>query len=433
MMLAIQAAPAPVSPPARVATIPYVVKRGDTLEALSRRYLQPQRGWRALRPLARARDPRHLPVGLTIDIPRAWLRYTVEPATLASYRGTVTIVIGGRAVTPTPGMTIGEGAVMSTAANSFVTLTLADRSKLVLPSQSSFTVREIRRIVMTGAIDYRLTIARGRLETKVSPIGDPTGRYRIGTPVSMTAVRGTEFRVAFDEAATSATAEVLAGTVAVSPADETNPLLVDKAFGATTDAAGNSKRATLLPAPDLADPGKMQTDDLVRFHLTAVPGATKYRAVLAADSGFIENLTEQIVAGQDFALPQVPNGNLFVRVSAISPDGLEGLAQTYTVTRRLASLHGEAAAEAEGFRFRWSGAGSGQRRYHFQLMPGRPDGAPVVDEVGLTRDELLLHDLPAGVYYWRVGLYQIDASGEAETWTDPEKLTIANPGRRRGR
>jgi hypothetical protein len=430
LAIALQAATTPPPRPApKIETIRYVVRKSDTLYRLSRSFLVPQKTWQTLLPLSRIRDPRQLPIGRTLTIPRAWLRFQVEPARLASYRGTVSVAINGRNVPPAIGATIGEGARIGTAANSFVTLILADRSQLVIPSQSRVTVRQLRRILLTGAIEYRIDVEDGRVETKVVPLKSPQDRYRIGTPISMTAVRGTEFRVGYggEQAGT----EVLGGTVAVSRPDGARERAIERGFGATTDKAGDTRIVPLLPAPDLVEPGRMQTADAVTFRVTDVPGAVRYHVVVASDAGFVENIAEQLSETRDFALTDVPNGTLFVRVSAVAVNGLKGLAQSYSFTRRLASIHAEASQGPDGFRFRWFGAGEGVRRYRFQLMRGTLDSRAIVDQVGLTGDTLTLQRLPPGVYYWRVGLAQTDASGEAESWTDPEKLTIAAPDKRR--
>lgn len=430
LMLSAQSAPPRAPDPESIA---YTIRKGDTLDRLSRDFLVSERRWTALLALAGIRDPRRLPVGRVLVIPRTWLRFTVEPARLASYRGTVRVSFGGTDGTPSIGATIGEGAGIETGANSFVTLILADKSKLVIPSQSRVRIVQLRRILLTGTMDYRIQVERGRIETQVVPLPNAGDRYRIGTPVSMTAVRGTQYRVSFDAEPGAAAMEVLAGKVAVSPPDGDTPVLVERAQGATTDAQGQSQLATLLPAPELIQPGKVQSEDLVTFRLTPVPGAVRYRVVIATDAGFVENISEQIADTPDFALADIPNGNQFVRVSAIASDGLEGLEQSYSFSRRLASIHGEASPEPDAFRFRWFGAGDGVRRYRFQLMSGSPDSRPVVDEVGLTGDQITLRGLPPGVYYWRVGLTQTDASGQIDSWTDPEKLTLAAPDKPRRR
>jgi hypothetical protein len=402
----------------------YVVKPRDTLWQLDRSFIVAPRTWHALLPLSGAHSPRKLPIGRTLAIPRAWLRSTPDQARLASYRGTVSIDAGGHAVAPVAGLEIGEGAHIATGADSFVTLILADGSRVTLPSQSGVTIGAMRRLILTGAIEYRLDLDKGRVQTHVEPLKDPSGRYRIATPITMTAVRGTEFRVSYDPARAAAATEVLAGTVALATKGNTPPVLVSHGFGGAADAQGHLRTEALLPAPDLADPGKPQRDDAVAFHLAPVAGATAYRVVLATDAGFIDNYAERIAPGGDFTLNDVPDGNQFVRVSAIAADGLEGLSQSYAFARQLASIHpGAVSQDGGGYRFRWFGSGHGERHYRFQLMRGSPQGGAVADEVGLEHEDLLVRRLPAGIYYWRVAVYQAGV----ENWTDFEKLTIGTP------
>ena len=336
-------APAPAIASDTNDTVTYVVKAGDTFDRLSRDYLVPERNWQALLRLAGIRDPRRLPVGRRLVIPRSWLRHRLEPARLASYRGTVRISAGGRALTPAVGMAVGEGTRLTTGGNSFVSLVLADRSTVVLPSQSQVTIRQLQRILLTGTIDYHFEVERGRLETKVKPLDDPAARYRIQTPLSMTAVRGTEFRVSYSSDADVAGTEVLSGTVSFASASEASGATLEERHGAVVNRAGERRVVALLPAPELREPGRLQTRDAVEFQVTALPDAARYRAVIAADAGFIENIAEQVSDSGAFAFADIANGNLFVRVSAIDRNGLEGLAQSYSFPRRLASIRGEVA------------------------------------------------------------------------------------------
>lgn len=429
MILVALAATLSLAPPSASAprreTVTYVVRSGDTLDELSRHFLVDAHRWRSLLRLARVSDPRRLPVGRKLVIPRSWLRYRIEPARLASYRGNVSISAGGGAAVPKVGMTIGEGAWITTAANSFVTLTLGDRSQIVLPSQTRVRVRQLRRILLTGAIDYRIETERGRLETKVMPLDQPSSRYRIETPVSMTAVRGTEFRVAFEPTSATAATSVLEGRVALSAIDERRAKLLEPGFGATMNDRGEALVENMLPAPELANPGAPQTGDAVEFRVHPVAGAARYRVVLASDAGFVENFAEQLSDGGVFSIADVADGDQFVRVSAIAPSGLEGLSQAYSFKRRLASLHAEVDIVGDVYRFRWSVVGNGELRYRFQLSRDAPDAAPLVDQVGIEDERLTLRNLPPGVYYWRVGLARIDAGDTADIWTETKKLTIA--------
>ncbi|MBY8827374.1 FecR domain-containing protein [Hephaestia mangrovi] len=405
----------------------YVIKQGDTSSDLAQRYLVPAHDWHDLLRLANTRDPRAMPAGRAVSIPVAWLRDSRGDANLASYRGTVTITVNGRSTPPRTGMSLGEGAELTTAANSFATLILPDGSRVALPSQSRLKVVELRKLIINGAIRYRFELGRGSVDTHVTPLSDPSGRYIISTPISMTAVRGTEYAVFYDDATHAAGTEVFSGTVAVSPPDGSRPLLVPKAFGATTDADGQSEKTALLPAPDLVDPGKAQHDDLVTLNLTPVPGAVAYHILLATDAGFVDSYREQRSPTPHFEVQGVPDGHQFVRISAVAPSGLEGQRQTYAFTRLLASIHGEAIATTDGYRFKWYGAGQGERHYRLRIFRDAAKGVPIIDDVGLTGNEIAVKRLPPGTYFWQVATVQAGPDGMTENWTDPERLVIAAP------
>lgn len=347
---------------------------------------------------------------------------------MVSARGTVTLVANGRNVPSSVGTVLREGAKISTGANSFVTLVLSNGSRIALPSQSRVTVARLRKYLINSVIDYRFKLERGRIDTKATPLKGPSDNVIINTPLSMTAVRGTEYTVAIDPAQQNTGTGVFEGTVAVSRPDGTLSQLIPERFGVLTDVEGKSRKVELLPAPELEKPGRVQTNDLVTFDLAPVSGAVGYHALLATDAGFVERYDEQESTSPHFEFTSVPNGNQFLRVSAIGEGGLLGMRQSYSFKRHLASIGAEASETEEGFVFRWFGRGEGVRHYRLQIFRDAPEGIPIVDEVGLTNDEATVRNLPTGVYFWRVAVFQSDAQGAIENWTEPEKLTIAEPG-----
>lgn len=427
MFLAAAAAAQTPVPASVDAAVPYVVKPGDTLSEIAQRYLVPERGWHDLARLFHVSNPRTLPRGRTLRIPRNWLRWTPEQARLANARGQVTLSQGGRAVAPDVGTVLGEGAVIATAGGSFATLVLSNGARVALPSQSRVRVAMLRKYVINGAIDYRFALDRGRADIKATPLTDPSGNFLINTPLSMTAVRGTDYTVTFDEAQNGSGTGVFEGRVQVSRPDGEAPQMVAERFGVVTDAAGKNTTVALLPEAEVQNPGRVQTDDLVVFDIAPVAGATAYQLTLASDAGYVERYFEQRSPTPHFEIPGVPNGNQFVRVSALAESGLEGMRQSYAFRRRLASIGAEVGKTEDGYAFKWFGNGEGKRHYRLQIFRDSTEGNPVVDEVGIEGTGVTVRDLPPGVYFWRVGLTQFDTEGEIGNWTRPEKLTIAPP------
>lgn len=312
--------------------------------------------------LARTTDPRRLPEGKPLAFPRDWLRSEPGQAKVAGYRGSVRVTAGGQPVAPAIGLALGEQTEIATAANSFVTLALPNGSRVALPSQSRMRIALLQRLIINGAVQYRFDLQRGRIDTRVAPLKQRSGSYRITTPISMTAVRGTDYNVFYDDAEKRAGTAVFDGAVAVSAADGANPAMVAKSFGSMTGADGRSAMAGLLPAPMLVDPGRAQLNDLVSFDAAPVPGAARYHLLLAGDAGFVDAYHEQYADTPHFEIADVPDGNQFVRISAVAASGLAGERQTYSFRRTRASIHASATASDDGYRFKWTTGGEGMRQ-----------------------------------------------------------------------
>lgn len=403
----------------------YVIRPGDTLYELGRRYFAGG-DYRAVQRLNRIADPRRLKVGSQLKVPARLLKITTIEARVAGFRGAVTVTAGGRTLPVSTGMMLKEGAVVATGPNAFLRLDLPDGTHLSLPSQSRVRLGKMTLVEMTGVVRRDLQVQGGRLESEVTPLRDPRDSYTVRTPMSVSAVRGTEFRVAYDEQAGRASTEVIEGLVAVS-ADH-NGADVAAAHGAVATAEGVSGPIVLAPAPTLAEPGKVQDEQAVRFQIAA-PAATRgYHVRLAMDAGFVEVLEETSADGQTVTLGDLPDGTYFLRLAALDDNGLLGLPATYAFQRRLNTLRADTpVASRDGgvrrYKFRWQAAGAGERTYRLQLLREGAE-APVVDEAGLTLQELTVTDLPPGVYTWRVMSRTFAGGGYYEKWTPPERFEI---------
>jgi len=423
------------SPPRRHAAqaeqgrmVDYHVRAGDNLFTLARLYFVHPRDWRIVQRLNSVADPRRIPVATVLRIPLTILRTEPLTAHVVAARGNVRIAQDGQAIGTAPGTEVPQGAVLETGENGFLTIEWPNGSRTSLPTRSRVRVVHMRRILLTSGIDYDLAVEAGKAETSATPIGNGGGTFRVRTPRAVSAVRGTRFRVGLADA--NSLTEVLEGTVAAG-AEGKPPEPVANGLGAVITPSGSLTKETLLPAPDLLRPGKVQVDPLVRLQFAPLDGAARYRVQIGLDAGFTEILTQDTENSPLFALPDIPNGALFVRATAIAASGLEGLAQTYAMRRVLTGLAATADGDADAMRFKWSGSGSGTRTYHFQMLADRGDArqgaTPVIDEPGLVEDGIVLHRLAPGTYRWRVGVRQVGSEGVTENWLPFEKLVVAPP------
>lgn len=417
------AAPARKQPSRRL--VVYAVRKGDTLSALAASYLLGSDAVQVIERLNHIADPRRLSIGLRLRVPLAILRQDQILATVRSFSGPVIIAGHGRTEKATAGMRVGEGYVIQTGANAFVSIGLPDGTVVTMPSQTNVSIGWLRKTLLTGSVERRFDITAGRMRSMVTPMTDPRSSFKVTTPVAVSAVRGTDFRVGYDPAAGRATTEVLTGKVRVSNTRSAGPL-VRAGFGATEQrVAGISTPIALLPAPVPVGQLRRQRDPVVSFAAQPVAGAAGYRLQVARDAGFIELVREAVSPDPRFSLTDLPNGSYFSRISAIDGAGLEGLADIYGFDRR---LHGISASMESGgknkYLFRWTNIGDGRYVHRFELTRCGQGQKPVIDQTSIANFGLVVTDLPAGTYCWRVQSIEVGGSGDDVVWSEISKFTI---------
>lgn len=397
-----QAAEPPVS---------YVVKPGDTLIGLGQAYLNRPSDYRRVQKANGVQEPRRLRPGSRLNIDPNLLKSTPIAATLSAFTGPVQIETNGQRTPARVGMPLSEGQWIITGPGAFATFELEDASRVTLPSNTRVRIAKLRQVLINNAPQRVFQLEQGKGTISATPTPTPGARFEVRTPVSVSAVRGTEFRVG--ATADRAQTEVLKGAVGVDAGDSaTEGAPIEAGFGVSASTNGVSAPVELLPAPKLGAGGQTQNDSLVRFSLEPVEGAASYRLLLARDAGFIDIFAEATTQTTSQRNPivdfgQVANGTYFVRLTAIDPGGLEGFPADYSFDRDLDTLDAAPPSDSrEGkrrkFLFRWSSSGDGVRNYRFQMFAADDTKNPVVDQPGLTEPLLTLTDLPPSAYAWRV-------------------------------
>lgn len=405
--------------------IVYRVAKGDSLYTLAERNFRKLADYAVVQRLNRVIDPRRLPVGTVLKIPRSVLRQEPIDAVVQSFRGTVFAGAGERYRRVVVGMKVREGDRIETAGRSFVTLGLPDGSNVTLPSRTTVLVERMRRTLMAGSVERLFRIEKGRAGATVTPMEDSHSQFRFSTPVAVSAVRGTRFRMRYDPEVHRAASEVLEGKVAFVSAADAEEQMLSEGFGT---ANGLSGPVRLFAPPELVSPGRVQDEEHLRFALKALSDATSYHVQIAADAGFIDVLDETTVASTEAILEPIGNGDYFVRATAIDANGLEGLPATYAFQRRLNRIEASAEEARSGryrqYLFRWRAPDARHAKFRFQLSASSDGGKPLIDEPGLTGTVFVVTDLPAGSYYWRVMTLEVEEGRAYGKWSPFQELRV---------
>ncbi len=411
-------------------TVQYRVRRGDTLIGLGQRHLLRAQDYRIIQRINGVANPFRLQQGRTLNIPIDLLRFRPATGSVLSWRGDVQITsVAGRSTAPTAAMALAEGLRITTGEGSSLAMRLEDGSVVTIPSNSSVRLARLRHIALTDSIDYEIAVDRGRINSRVAPLRNTQGRFRSRTPVSTSAVRGTDFNTGFDDARNIGLTELAEGGVAVAtPAGSSAAL--DPGFGAAAAASGLAVEP-LLPAPPLASGSDTQRDATLRFAVTPSPSERGYRLVVARDSSFTDMVAEQRSTAPNITVGGLDDGRYFARIAAIAPSGLEGMPRNFAFRRRLNSTNASAARGDDGYRFSWLSSGTGVAHYRFQLFRAErrgaaavPISAPLVDEPALAERGITISDLPPGLYVWRVATDLADGTDSDRSWTGFQDVTV---------
>lgn len=399
----------------------YEVEPGDTLIGLAARYMQSPDDWRLLQTRNRVADPYRLTPGSRIRMPLS--RIPVAPATarVVFVRGQVQA--DGRPVQV--GQALAESSRVDTGADGAITLELPDNTRVALPADTSMAVRRLRSFARSGLTDTVIGIERGAADSRVAPGGGGVGRYEIRTPVMVTGVRGTRYRVAVDRAGSRS--EVVEGRVGVGVGAGSASRTVAAGFGVGVSARGQlGQPVALLPAPEVAPVARPVMTPIVSMQWQAVAGAARYRVAVARDAALTEWVSSAEVAGPAATLGDLPDGDLYVVVNALAADGMTGHAGVLPMTvRRHPPAPFSLAPRPDGVaygrdaQFRWAAV---------------PDVSgyeiAVAADAGFTRQmdtrretgEASHLTLPTGQWWWR--LRSLDARGQPGPWSDAQRLRV---------
>lgn len=417
---------------AQEAMVEFTVTRSDTMIGLSRQVLVSPQAWREVAALNKLRDPNRINPGQLLRIPQRLMRSQPRAARLVSVFGDVR-VDGAAGVL---GSEINEGQKLQTAEGASAVLAMADGSRLRLPPSSLAEVAASRsyggRSPEPSANDGWFAGALRVLKGSVEVFATKVLRARpleVITPTAVVGVRGTQFRVSFDEAANASTrSEVLEGLVALGTSTPAPGVALRAGFGAVNDATGTAPRvAKLLDAPDLSAVPELFERPLVRFKSGAP--ADVLRVQVAEDSAFDRIVSDQRVpAGTDVRIAGLDDARWFLRARRVDEQGIEGFDATrvFVLAARpeppaYRSPRADAKQSIGAVEFAWaSNVAAPQAR--LQVASDASFNKLLLERDGLAEARLSAPFDTAGVYHWR--LASLRPNGERGPYGDAQRFEL---------
>jgi hypothetical protein len=407
--------------------ITFTVAAGDTLIGLSNTVFTSPAAWKEIAALNRLRNPNRISPGQVLIVPQRLLRWQAIPVALLSSSGDVQVNDAPLAAGGAP-VTLAEGQTLRTGEAGSAVIEMVDGSRFKLPPSSLAEIVNSRRYAAggapgtapdnspsTGLFSGVLRVLRGSVEVFASKV-QRARPLEVTTPTAVVGVRGTHYRVSYDEAANQATrTEVLEGKVRADTADATVGADVAYAFGAKLDAEAKPPAVVaLLSAPKLDGIAPRFERPLVRFNTDAGDGAL--RVQVAADAAFDSVVSDQRVAGGDeVRLAGLPDGDWHLRARRVDALGIEGFdaMRGFVLKARpeppaSRAPRANAKQPAGTVEFAWSENLEAQS-YRLQVAHDAGFQTLLIDRSGIAQPTLTA-DLPGvGIYFWRLASVRGDS------------------------
>ncbi len=422
-------------------SLPYIVRSSDNLSKFGREMLTSPRAWGEVAKYNQLKDPDVIFPGQKLDIPLRFLKSKPSTGKVISAEGDVTLQGSGMQA----GATFADGAKIKTGANSSAVIELGDGSRVkILPNSLAevvtnrdYAMRDSSKSGSTNWFSGLMRLTEGALEALASKTAKRAKELQVETPTSLVGVRGTEFRVAFDDPlGKAARTEVIEGKVrADNPAQQSGADLPMGTGAVVKPTEKEVKVVVLLPAPDLTGIPSEVLKPQGSWPMPTLAGASAYHVQVASDEQFDKIVRDLKVAGNASAdLGSLPNGNWFARVRGIDAVGLEG----FNTVKLIAVKDGEwrvtysSVSVVEGKTvLSWLGQQAGglaMADSNYSAVLARDAALTQVISTAQGNDgkaSLVLGDLKPGVYYIRMqnatGLrsetYRLELSGN---WAQTE-------------
>ena len=400
--------------------MPYVVRSSDNLIKFSREVLTDPKAWPEVAKFNQLKNPNVVMSGQKLNIPLRFLKSQPASGKVISTEGDVTL--GDNKMLP--GAAVADGSKLKTGANSSAVIELGDGSRVkILPNSlaevvtnRNYAMRDASKSGSTNWFSGLMRLSVGALETLASKTASRATPLQIETPTSVVGVRGTEFRVAFDDPlGKAARTEVIEGKVRADNPAQASGVDLPMGTGAVVNPLEKDiKVVVLLPAPDLSGVPSEVLKPQGNWPMPTLKGASAYHVQVASDEQFDKIVRDVKVAGNSGAsadLASLPSGNWFARVRGIDAVGLEG----FNTVKLIAVKDGQ-------WRVTYSSLSLVDGRTVLSWQGQQPGGQAMADSIYsavLARDaaltqvirtaqgnsnqpSLVLGDLTSGTYYIRL-------------------------------
>lgn len=422
----------------------YVVVEGDNIWNISKRFLNDINHFKEIQKLNNIPVAKQLKPGTLLRVPLEWIKNHVAKVSVKSIYGQSTKISEGQTTIVDSQTIFTLGDELRVSNNATITLVFADKTEVTLSNGVLINFDHLSQYGETGMVDTRVRLQEGKLEVRAQKQNGVGSRLDIQTASAVTSVRGTIFRVGIDRTNLNtpnvSVVEVLEGEVAVSAGDKS--VAVKQGFGLKIEKGKELKQpAKLLTAPKVTSMTKLVEQANESIVWQDVDLAQSYKVQIASDKNFSDIQWQQEQKQTSILLPNLTDGRYYLRISAISDKGVEGLTNPISfhininpIAPKLTPVKMMYMSSPKALT--WQSVSKADE-YIIQIAKDKAFSKLVVDKQIKETRFTLISPLPLGNYYWRVaslqgtdfldkGPYSLVESFDYSTKLTPPKLRLSS-------
>ncbi|MCW8933595.1 MAG: FecR domain-containing protein [Gammaproteobacteria bacterium] len=411
----------------------YTTRPNDTIWDISKKYLKSVNYWKKLQAHNSVDIAKRLSPGTKLRIPVEWLKIQAAAALVLSVTGKVNLQTFNnktlQALNTKQLINIGDTII--TGDNGSALIQFADNSSLLVQKNSQVVFNTLSVYGQSGMVDTQVRLQQGRVETAVKPLKDSISRFEITTPAAVAAVRGTAFRVAYEETQETMASEVVKGSINL--AAQGSKLPINKGFGSITEK-GNPPQAPvkLLDKPTLSKLPEKIRHLPFSFKWSPLDGAINYRIQISPAEQSNSLVLEGTQATNQYNLKELNDGEYLMRVRGIDKNRLEGFNAEHKFTLNtnfpvvtLIQPADKSEISTENIDLKWSKEEE-VSQYRVQVSTNIDFSKTILDELIKDNSISITEELTENTYFWRV--IAVDELGNTGKPSEINKFEVSgNP------
>jgi len=304
--------------------VPLHVQRGTNLIRIARQYCQHPSDWKTIARINHLQSPYIIYADSTILIPLNILRTKEISATVISLKGKPQLVDRDKKASPLhKGDAVFPGQTVVTRDDEYVHLIYPDNKHSRIGPESKMLLVYLMRLADDN-LQAEFFLEQGRMTNAIERRLKANEHFRTRTPMAITGIRGTEFRIRLEDEQSSVV-ETLKGKVALSAAGKN--VLVRKGQGVRVKKGQPPAPPRPLPPP----PSLPELQPVYRtlpIHIAAPEQKNRsaFHLRITSDAKGLDTLVDQSVhPSENFSIASLPDGLYSLFLSAVDQQGFESL------------------------------------------------------------------------------------------------------------